>query len=182
MVERTRLSVTFIVCLVYKRENIDERIACKAAAWQWVLNKTLNKIVCGLIHTDTKPVLKSGICIYSFYLQWTGGWLNMSRYSVTLYQLHVIHIFNELCLYYVFANGWAIWLSYSLTTDEASFDSRQKRVICLCSETSRPALKVAKLRIRWEQWAVAPGISRPEREDDQTSPSVAKVKNVCVCV
>jgi len=182
MVARTRLAVPYIVCLVYKRENIDGRITCKATASQWGLNKTLNKIVCGLFHTDTNPVLKSGTCIYSFYLPWIGGWLNMSRYSVTLYQLHALHIFNELCSYYMFADGWANWLGYSLTTDEESFDFRQKRVIFLCSETSRPALKAAKLYIRWEQWAVALGISRPGREDVQTPPPIAKVKNECVCV
>ena len=39
------------------------------------------------------------------------------------------------------------------------------------------ALKAAKLLIRCEQCAVSSGISRPGREDDQTPPSLAKVKN-----
>jgi len=73
-------------------------------------------------------------------------------------------------------------LNYTLTTDEASFDSRQKRVNFLCSETTRPALKVAKLRIRREHWAIAPGISLPGRECDQTPPSITKVKNEGICI
>jgi hypothetical protein len=80
----------------------------------------------------------------------------------------------------VIFRGWMGNLSYSLTTDKTSFDSRQKRVIFVCSETSRPTLKGTKLHIRWEKWAVAPEISRPGREDDQTPPSIAKVKNECI--
>jgi hypothetical protein len=74
---------------------------------------------------------------------------------------------------------YSVWLQAGRPKGRSSSPDSVKNF--LFSTSSRPALGSTQPRIQWEPGALSPGIKRPGRKTDHSTPTSAEVRKMWIC-